>query len=857
MLGMVSRIAASIGSSIGTGFPDMSGQVSNSSYLSTLLQQFLGAGGKFDVGDVGGGSYFLNNVITIDEGVIPGANATTAQLNTFATLLGHELGHAVVPGGSLDILSASSADQAAKIGLSNEGAAVTAEYTVAKQLGGQMWSGADIQATLDNIAKSQPSDGMFNPGFEAQAQQAASEFYATRTPSNAGGMNYSEYYSANWEALKSGMSVQDFGKIDWSKTTVSDFYTNADGSKTPSKISFSLTDGRNITIDSTLVDPTRDIPSGTETAAPTLGDTDNRLTAEQQTALSDTVGAISDGTMSMDAALKVMQGLGIAGDVLIGASAADMAYQAYQAYQNGDSTKANTIIGSWVASTEAAIAAGSLTFEATLAVLSPLCVGGPIGAAVAVGGAVVASIVAGTVAAIAANQGVNSIVNSTFNKNKPDSGRDPLVIDLGQGIAGSDPSTSGVSFDLTGNGVPVQTGWITKGGFLVNDPTNAAVTSGMQLFGDATKLPDGTTAANGFVALAALDSNGDGHINAQDAAFNNLRVWNGVSGAGSQLETLSQLGIVDISLTATPTHANIGGKNVEAETATVTWADGHTSTIAEIYLNDNTFYSQLGQQVTVTSTANALPQMQGSGQVLDMHQAASEQSAAGQAFQQLLAQYSQLTDRAQQLAMLPQLLDAWSNTSSQKGLMESNTFAPGSTNYMYEFKTIDPNVQVNEVQQYKDGVLPNIGTGLPTDGFNQAADQTAQYNQLVDETTVLEKFNGSSYYSSSAAQNAWGHNDVLNWVVGINGYTPNGASGPITTWDQLVSWQELWGSDKQVDQATAVAELQAKGYAPDDFQHGVLNTVQLDLAQTEDIQTGYAALESSVYDSLLAQTRLK
>lgn len=51
------------------------------------------------------------------------------------------------------------------------------------------------------------------------------------------------------------------------------------------------------------------------------------------------------------------------------------------------------------------------------------------------------------------------------------------------------------------------------------------LTTGGELFGDQTQLADGTTAATGFQALSGLDSNDDGKINADDAVFDELKVW--------------------------------------------------------------------------------------------------------------------------------------------------------------------------------------------------------------------------------------------------------------------------------------------------------------------------------------------
>lgn len=55
--------------------------------------------------------------------------------------------------------------------------------------------------------------------------------------------------------------------------------------------------------------------------------------------------------------------------------------------------------------------------------------------------------------------------------------------------------------------------WTKKDGFLCLDLNgNGTIDNGGELFGDKTLLADGTTAKNGFEALAQYDGNGDGII---------------------------------------------------------------------------------------------------------------------------------------------------------------------------------------------------------------------------------------------------------------------------------------------------------------------------------------------------------
>ena len=126
---------------------------------------------------------------------------------------------------------------------------------------------------------------------------------------------------------------------------------------------------------------------------------------------------------------------------------------------------------------------------------------------------------------------------------------DPLVLDLdGDGIQTTNVN-AGALFDQDGNGFAERTGWVAPGdGLLVMDRNgDGIINNGRELFGSETLLKDGSKAANGFQALAELDANHDGKIDASDPAFSQLRVWQDANGDGysqaGELHTLDELGI--------------------------------------------------------------------------------------------------------------------------------------------------------------------------------------------------------------------------------------------------------------------------------------------------------------------------
>ena len=128
---------------------------------------------------------------------------------------------------------------------------------------------------------------------------------------------------------------------------------------------------------------------------------------------------------------------------------------------------------------------------------------------------------------------------------------------------------------------------------------DGAITNGAELFGDHTALPGGSTANNGFEALAALDANHDGKLDAADPGFAKLVLWSdrdrdGRSAADELAPLATGIGgraIVSISL---DTHASLAmgarcdaGGNCEGQRATITWRDAaglHTGTVVDVYL---------------------------------------------------------------------------------------------------------------------------------------------------------------------------------------------------------------------------------------------------------------------------------
>lgn len=205
--------------------------------------------------------------------------------------------------------------------------------------------------------------------------------------------------------------------------------------------------------------------------------------------------------------------------------------------------------------------------------------------------------------------------------------RDPLTLDLdGDGIE-TLPADGAVLFDQNGDGIKQGTGWVAPDdGLLVLDKNgNGLIDNGNELFGDNTVKADGSLALNGFDALADYDSNGDGRIDAGDAEFANLRIWqdsnsDGVSQSG-ELKTLTAAGVAAINLDSVASTMSVGNDNVANAVGTFECTDGSESELSaaasSLDLAANPFYREFSDTLAVPEDLQHLPDMQGSGAVRD------------------------------------------------------------------------------------------------------------------------------------------------------------------------------------------------------------------------------------------------
>lgn len=165
---------------------------------------------------------------------------------------------------------------------------------------------------------------------------------------------------------------------------------------------------------------------------------------------------------------------------------------------------------------------------------------------------------------------------------------------------------------------------------------NGSIDSGRELFGDATALYGGGSAADGFAAITVEDSNYDGLVNTADANFANLRVWRElnqgrVSQAGERFSLASQ-SIAALKVAKTANSQALTNGNQIADLGCLIKADGSCGTLgavsgmADVNLASNPVYSQFTDPVPLTPAAQGIADLQGAGVVRSLREAAADKS---------------------------------------------------------------------------------------------------------------------------------------------------------------------------------------------------------------------------------------
>ncbi|BCS53645.1 calcium-binding protein [Geobacter sp. SVR] len=257
---------------------------------------------------------------------------------------------------------------------------------------------------------------------------------------------------------------------------------------------------------------------------------------------------------------------------------------------------------------------------------------------------------------------------------------DPLILDLDSDGIETTSITAGANFDHDGNGFAERTGWVNSDdGLLVLDRnSDGIINNGTELFGDQTILKNGIRATNGFQALAEWDDNGDGKIDEIDDIWATARVWRDLNGDGvssaDELFTLSDTGIASIGLTNTPVSVTDTNGNTMLQSGTFTRTDSTTGQVGDIAFQRDTTFTVATEWLDEPEEIEALPDLQGFGNVYTLHQA-MVRDASG-TLKSLVGSFAVATDTSTRNAIIEQILFKWTgsdgiNPASRGGTIDA------------------------------------------------------------------------------------------------------------------------------------------------------------------------------------------
>ena len=379
-----------------------------------------------------------------------------------------------------------------------------------------------------------------------------------------------------------------------------------------------------------------------------------------------------------------MKALGAVGSVLLAIDAVLTIKQAAEAYNKGDGYTGTKILHDWgwrtIFGLGSATAAMQLGLPLALLAIAGSSLVLPTSVAMLVG--VMAELGLGFLGWNAGSfigGGIGDLVWSLMDQAGLLPARiDPIVLDIsGLGIT-TKSVTDGVYYDLDNNGFAEKTGWIdAKSGILVLDRDgNGKIEAGKELFGDRTILDDGKTASSGFAALAALDSNHDGVIDAKDAKFSELRIWidkdgNGVS-TPDELLTLEEAGIKSLNLSNEFVGKVDENGNTIARVGSFTRTDGTTATMKEFFLQRDTADVQMTNSVEVPEDIMSLPEIHPMGNTYSLRQAMARDTTG--ALKQLVQDFMNANDTSLRQAKLQDILFAWVGASQINPTSRGSSF---------------------------------------------------------------------------------------------------------------------------------------------------------------------------------------
>ncbi len=265
---------------------------------------------------------------------------------------------------------------------------------------------------------------------------------------------------------------------------------------------------------------------------------------------------------------------------------------------------------------------------------------------------------------VAAFYPVSVEIENLFSRGEQSTLASPIVLDLDRNGYDTTTLVNGVRFDFDLNGFAEQMAWVqgTDGLLVLDRDGSGAIEHGGELFGDHTVLLDGSPAEHGFQALAELDGNADGLVDAADEFFQHLRVWrdldhDGISDPG-ELFTLEAVGVEALGTDSVTVREADGRGNVIIEKGTFVRSDGSVGHMADFLFDRDVVRSVATEKLPVPAEIAVLPNVAGSGNVYDLHQALVRDGSG--TLREILERFAAEPDPERRRAVVHEFLWTWS-----------------------------------------------------------------------------------------------------------------------------------------------------------------------------------------------------
>ncbi|MEO1324682.1 MAG: hypothetical protein AAFV59_16945 [Pseudomonadota bacterium] len=535
--------------------------------------------------------------------------------------------------------------------------------------------------------------------------------------------------------------------------------------------------------------------------------------------------------------LKPLQFLGTLGDVVELGIAVETAFDQYAAgdFDGGNQTIAEAAVG---------LVAGYLA--ATVAMAIGVAAGLTIAPLIALG------IAAGVAASWVWDQYIESnqdwIVDLALALGPLWS--DPLVIDLdGDGIELTTLEGSAAYFDLDGDGFAERTGWVQP-----DDAILALDVNGNGSIDDISEV-FGSMDNSGFAELADYDDNGDGVIDAQDAIYTSLLLWqdgngNALSETG-ELSALSASGIISIDVTPTTglNHYFEAGNQIP-RLSQVTWSDGSLTNIGDVQFNHNSAETSwdLPDGFELDPDVVDLPWLRGHGEVRDSWVEMSE-DAALEADAAALVELAATGDHALFSANFDTYLTDWAGSSGWDWFDEIDTvvhFVKNSSGHIVGYFVTESII------------APNAAVGFDPSEFDELLPGWRDLLERLDATYLGIDENGDREFSVGVAGSEpdWPNlPDNLGFQNGV--YDPiyatagGGGFGPAGFVSQSVEDEESMGHGLSAAHFGFLQLMGGRDIGP------VGNTVVEESIVVADITAEEAQELQDIYDSAAASMAIR